>query len=116
MRHTLQIRTPSKLVVQPYVSKTWKLLLPCVQETASCLTVFSYVLTIVHELASSLSAFPMGDVSGKMWSTRITIQQAGIYPKRLLGFTIYLASSPANIRIGALRYTSTACLPIYWRY
>ena len=43
----------------------------------------------------------MGDVSGKVWSTLITTQQAGIYPRTSLGFAIYRISSPA---------------PIYWRF
>ena len=43
----------------------------------------------------------MGDVSGKVWSTLITTQQAGIYPRTSLGFAIYRVSSPA---------------PIYWHF
>ena len=37
-----------------------------------------------HELA------PRGDVRGKVWSTLITTQQAGVYPKSSLGFAVYL--------------------------
>ena len=43
----------------------------------------------------------MGDVSGKVRSTLITTQQAGIYSRTSLGFAIYRVSSPA---------------PIYWRF
>ena len=34
-----------------------------------------------HKLAPPLPAFPVGDVSGKMWPTLLATQQAGIYPK-----------------------------------
>ena len=43
---------------------------------------------INHKLAPPLPAFPVGDVSGKVWSTLITTQQGGIYPKSSLGFAI----------------------------
>ena len=43
---------------------------------------------IDHELAPPLPGFPVGDVSEKVWSTLITAQQAGIYPKSLFGFAI----------------------------
>jgi len=56
---------------------------------------------IGHELAPPFSAFPMGDVSGKVWSTLITTLQGGIYPKSSLGFAIYGVSST---------------VPIYWRF
>ena len=35
-----------------------------------------------HELAPP-SAFPTGDISGKVWATLITTQQKGIYPQKL---------------------------------
>ena len=43
-----------------------------------------------YELALPLPTFPMGYVSGKVWSTFITTQQAGIYQKSSLAFAIYL--------------------------
>ena len=43
-----------------------------------------------YELAPPLPASPLGDVSGKVWPTLITTQQAEIYPKSSLGYIIYL--------------------------
>ena len=44
------------------------------------------------------SVFPVGDVSGKVWSTLITDQQEGIYPQSSLGFATYMReNSHANI-------------------
>ena len=51
-----------------------------------------------HKLAPPLPAISTGDVSGKVRSTLITTQQAGIYPKSLLGFAIYLVSLLHDIR------------------
>ena len=42
------------------------------------------------DICSLLIPFPRGDVSGKVWPTLISTQQAGIYPKSSLGFAIYL--------------------------
>ena len=82
----------------PALCKTWKLLVPCVQEKALHLTAFSQ-FTIDHELAPPLPAFSVGDVSGKVWSTLITTQQAEIYPQKLTWYR-YLprhVSSPKPI-------------------
>ena len=86
-----------KLVLQPYV-KFGNHLLPCRRK--------GFTLTaplIIHERARTSTApstFPVGDVSGKVWSTLITTQQEGIYPKSLLGFANCYVNSP---------------VPIYWR-
>ena len=43
-------------------------------------------LLIIHErsrTSTAPSAFPADDVSGKVWSTLISTQQAGIYPQKL---------------------------------
>ena len=52
----------------------------------------------------------MGDVSGKVWFTLITTNQAGIYLKSSLGFATYRASSPALIywRIAVCVYSLCA--------
>ena len=49
-----------------------------------------------------LPAFPVSDVSGKVWSTLITTQQARIYPKGLL-LTSYL-----NVQIATCCTLATA--------
>ena len=46
--------------------------------------------TIDHKLAPPIPVLPAGDIGEKRWSTLITIQQAGLYPKSLLGFATYL--------------------------
>ena len=58
-----------------------------------------------------LAPVPAGDVSGKVWSTLNTTQQAGVYPKSSLGFATYHVSSahyamrvqPVRHYIGTLR-------------
>ena len=87
-----------KVVLQPYVNLEAPFSL-CSRKSFA----FDCLLIIHnhHELAPPLPAFPVGDVSGKVWSTLITTQQAGIYPRTSLGFAIYRLSSPA---------------PIYWRF
>ena len=100
-----------KLALLPYICKTWKPLVPCVQEKASHLTAFIQ-FTIDRELAPPLPAFPVGDLSGKVWSTLITTQPGGIYPKSSLGFAIYCVSSLPHQYIGASHYTCTAHTPI----
>ena len=49
--------------------------------------------TIDHELALPLPAFPVCNVSGKVWPTLITTQQVGIYLKILLDSAAYCMSS-----------------------
>ena len=73
-----------KLVLLPYV-KPRSRLFPVFNKSFA----FDRLL-IIHERSPPLPAFPAGDVSGKVWSTLITTQQAEIYPKSLLGFAIYL--------------------------
>ena len=45
--------------------------------------------TIDHKLAPPIPVLPMGDIGEKRWCTLITTQQAGFYPKSLLGFAIH---------------------------
>ena len=45
--------------------------------------------TIDHKLAPPIPVLPVGDIGEKRWCTLITTQQAGLYPKSLLGFAIY---------------------------
>ena len=56
--------------------------------------------TSTHEwsrTSTAPSAFPTGDVSGKVLSRLIITQQERIYPKSLLGFATYCVNSPAPI-------------------
>ena len=56
---------------------------------------------VIHlKLALPLPAFPVGDVSGKVWSTLITTKR-GICPQSSLGFAIFHVSS---------------LTPIYWHF
>ena len=82
-----------KLVLQPYVKSGSRLLHMLKKKPF-------LKFTNDHELAPPLPPFLRGDLSGKVWSTIITTQQEGIYPKSSLGFATYRVSSPA---------------PIYWR-
>ena len=68
-----------------------------------------------HELAPPLPAFPVGDVRGKVWSTPITTQHAGIYPKSSLGFTTYRVSFPVTI-YWCFELACTVRVSIYWRF
>jgi len=88
-----------KLVLLPYV-KPGSRLFPVSKKKLRVRLPFRNSRSITN-LAPPLPAFLMGDVSRKVWSTLITTQQGGIYPKSSLGFAIYHASSP---------------VPIYWRF
>ena len=65
-----------------------------------------------HKLAPPLPAFPVGDVSGKMWPTLIATQQAGIYPKSSPLSALVLSRQ----YIATSRYVCTAHAPIYWGF
>ena len=85
-----------KLVLQPYV-KTGSRLLPVLKEKLRFDGPSHKLFTNDHELAPPLPPSLRGDLSGKVWSTLITTQQAGIYPKSSLGFATYCVNSPAPI-------------------
>ena len=80
---------------------------------------------INHKTSQPLTAFPMGDISGKVWSTLITTQQVGIYPKSSFDFAIYGTSSPTPIYwclpqligLEGLQYITLPEheTPMYWR-
>ena len=61
----------------------------------------SFALTAILEwwqTSTAPSAFPASDASGKVWSTLLTTQQEGIYPKSSLGFATCMCKiSLANI-------------------
>ena len=67
--------------------------------------------------STSPSAFPAGNVSGKVWPTLITTQQVGIYPKSSLAWLHYLLHKFSHTNIATSCYLCTAAhASIYWHF
>ena len=75
-----------KLVLQPYVKSGSR---------KEKLRAFDCLL-MIHDRSRTSTApsylrRAVGDISGKVWSTLISTQQGGIYPKSSLGFLLFSA-------------------------
>ena len=76
------------------------------------------VLLEQSRTSTAPSAFAVGDVSGKVWSTLITTQQEGTCPKSSLGFAAYtrklyhaniLALRVLSVKLVAKQHPTNGC-------